>query len=165
VTQARYTIPGPCHGPGPGWVRTESGTEVVNHSFPMATPIVAINKTLSLLDICDSTNNNNLWFVVLLLGLCGMSCIILLGFMFHSCILRTTTCCCSWRACCGCCFPSASTSDIELQKPKSNSFCWGGGRKSKRKPSTKHSADLVVTDFAHHNGTEGNEAIQAKRTA
>ena len=117
----------------------------------------AVNKTLSLLDICDSTNNNNLWFVVLLLGLCCISCVILLAFMFHTCILRTTTCCCTWRACCPCC---SATGDIEDQKSKSTTSWLVGGQKSKPKPAA-NAADLVISDYTTSDVIGGNEALQA----
>lgn len=36
---------------------------------------------MAALDICDSANNNNLWFVVLLLGLCGLNFVLLICLM------------------------------------------------------------------------------------
>jgi hypothetical protein len=117
----------------------------------MATLTVPMNKSLSPLDICDSTSNNNLWFIVLLLGMCGINCIILLGFMVHACILRTTTCCCSWKACCFCC-PSSSD-DVAKKKKKKGS--WFGRRDMAPK---FNSAELGFADIHARDGRD--EALQ-----
>ena len=129
--------------------------EVTVQKIKMST---VVNKTLSLLDICESTNDNNLWFVVLLLGLCGISTSILLAFMVHACILRTTTCCCTWRSCCCC---SSAPDDVEKSRSQSRSSCFGRGRESKPK-SVANVADFVTTDYARDDRL-GDEALQAIR--